>query len=127
MKLNLARNRSLKNGMPQMHALTGWEIPITFEIVTQKIVDGDLVPDTKQVTFQGVWQPLKMQDLLFKDPAQRSWSWYWLHTYTNIGLDVGDKVIYNNVRYKVMSKKDYSLNNFYEYQLIEDFEDSNAD
>lgn len=122
MKLNLARNRSLNNGLPQMHALSGWEVDISLKIERQVIAEGDVSFETKNVKFKGVWQPLTAQKISFKPEGQRAWSWYWLHTYTDIDLQVADKVIYNDVQYKVMSKKDYGLYNYKEYELILDYE-----
>ena len=111
--------------MPNMATtLNGWEVPITLQIVKQNIVDGDLVITTKKINFQGCWQPLRMEQLQFKPEGQRSWDWYWLHTKTNLKLKTADKVYFKNVKYKVMSIKDYSLNGFYEYELIADYTSS---
>ena len=109
--------------MPNMAStLRGWQVPITLQKIIQNVVDGDLISTVKNINFQGCWQPLRMEDLQSKPENMRSWSWYWLHTHTNIKLLTGDKVYYKNTRYKVMSVKDYSINGFYEYELIQDYE-----
>ena len=121
------QNKTLANtnfNFPQMaNTLTGWEIPLTFIKIVQGTNDGDLTITEKPIKFMGVWQPLRMENLLSKPEGQRSWSWYWVHAKSGtIDLQTADKFLYANKRYKVMSVKDYSLNGFIEYEVIEDFE-----
>lgn len=124
--LNFQRNRSLKNGMPNMaNTLTGWEVPLSLIKITQSIVDGDVVKAQKRIDFLGVWQPLRDEELQFKPENQRSWSWYWIHAKSGtLNLQTQDKIIFQDKRYKVMAVKDYSLNGFIEYQVIRDYEES---
>lgn len=127
-KLNFNKTKNLKalSGMPQMTmTLNGWEVPLTLVKVFQDIVEGDLVTTEQEISFVGVWQPLKDEDLQFKPEGQRSWEWIWIHAKSGtLNLQTADKVIFNNKRYKVMSVKDYSLNGFIEYQLVRDFEEN---
>lgn len=130
-KLNFKKTKNLKalSGMPQLDtALTGWEVPLTLVKVFQDIVEGDLVTTEEKINFMGCWQPLRDEDLEFKDPGLRSWEWVWIHARSGtLNLQTADKVIFNNKRYKVMAIKDYSLNGFIEYQLIRDFEENPID
>ena len=127
-KLNFNKPKNLKSlsGMPQMSdALTGWQVPLTLEQVFQDIVVGDKVETTKLISFQGVWQPLRDEELQFKPEGQRSWEWIWIHAVSgSLNLETGDKVIFNQKRYKIMAVKDYSLNGFIEYQLVRDFQEA---
>ena len=127
-KLNFNKTKNLKalSGMPQMAmTLNGWEVPLTLVKVFQDIVEGDLVTTEQEMSFVGVWQPLKDEDLQFKPEGQRSWEWIWIHSKSGtLNLQTADKVVFNNKRYKVMSVKDYSLNGFIEYQLVRDFEEN---
>lgn len=127
-KLNFNKAKILKalSGMPNMSTtLSGWEVPLTLVKVFQDIVEGDLVTTEQKISFMGVWQPLKDEDLQFKPEGQRSWEWIWIHAKSGtLNLQTADKVIFNNKRYKVMSVKDYSLNGFIEYQLVRDFEEN---
>lgn len=122
---NFNKNRSLKNGMPNMaQTLTGWEVPLTLVKVVQSVVDGDVVKEEKQINFLGCWQPLRDEELQFKPENQRSWSWYWIHAKSGtLNLQTQDKIIFQGKRYKVMGVKDYSLNGFIEYQIIRDYEE----
>lgn len=127
--LNLPRNKTIsgliKSGMPQMDStLTGWEVPLTLIKLTQSTDEGDLVTSETRITFQGVWQPLKSEELQLKPEGQRSWEWVWIHARSSsLNLETADKVLFNNRKYKVMQKKDYGLNSFVEYQLVRDYED----
>jgi hypothetical protein len=111
------------SGMPQMYAaFQGWRSTITVETVTQRIING-LVQDTKTpVSFKGVIQPLKPQEIALKPEGQRSWEWLWIHCLRGpLNLLTNDKIIYNSKEYKVMAVKDYSLNNYIEYHLVADY------
>lgn len=127
--LNFSNNRSissmLTSGMPQMNTtLQGWEVPLTLVRITQNVVDGDVEYTETVINFKGVWQPLKDEALELKAEGQRSWEWIWIHAQASqLNLETGDKVIFNNKRYKVMQKKDYSLNSYVEYQLCRDYGD----
>lgn len=122
---NFEKNRSLKNGMPNMaNTLNGWEIPLTIVKITQAIVDGDVTYSEQKINFMGVWQPLRDEELQFKPEGQRSWEWYWIHVKSgSLNLQTQDKFIFQNKRYKVMAVKDYSLNGFVEYHVVRDYEE----
>lgn len=124
--LNFQKNRSLKNGMPNMsNTLTGWEIPLTLVKIKQSIIQGDVIKTEQVINFMGVWQPLRDEELQFKPENQRSWSWYWIHAKSGtLNLQTQDKIIFENKRYKVMAVKDYSLNGFIEYQVVRDYEEN---
>ena len=114
--------------MPQMNTtLVGWEVPLTLVKIVQSVVEGDLQTTETQITFKGVWQPLKDEALELKPEGQRSWEWIWIHAQSSeLDLNTADKVIFNNKRYKVIEKKDYGLNSFVEYQLCRDYEESST-
>lgn len=126
-KLNFQKtNLKALSGMPQMRdTLTGWEVPLTLTKMIQNVEDGLVSFAEQTFNFQGVWQPLKDEQLQFLPENQRSWEWIWIHAKAGtLNLQTADKVIFNNKRYKVMSVKDYSLNGFVEYQLVRDYEDN---
>lgn len=128
--LNFQKNKSissmLKSGMPNMAAtLSGWEIPLTLVKVRQTINEGELVTVEQKIDFQGVWQPLRTEELQLLPEGQRSWENVWIHARSSqLNLETADKVIFNNRQYKVTSKKDYGLNGYVEYMLIRDYESS---
>ena len=123
-KLNFGKNRTLACGFPQMsEVLTGWETAITLVKVVQSISEGDRVTTEQNITFFGVVQPLRTEQLMAKPENMRSWEWLWIHAKSgSLDLQTGDKIRYHNTLYKVMGKKDYSLNGFIEYEIVKDFQ-----
>ena len=103
-------------------ALNCWESPITMIKITQSIVDQERVSTEEEIVFKGVIQPLTAEALQVKPLEERSWEWLMIHTRISVEINTGDLVEYENKRYKVMFEKDYSLNNYYEYHLVKDYE-----
>lgn len=122
--MNKTISSCLRSGMPNMAStLNGWEVPLSLIKVIQNVSEGDLVTTEKEINFMGVWQPLRDEQLELKPEGQRSWEWIWIHAKASeLNLETADKVIFNNKRYKVVDKKDYSLNGFVEYHLCRDYE-----
>lgn len=128
MAFNFSRNRTIQSvmesGMPQMgHVLDGWEVPLTLVKIIQDVIDGELVYSEIRFNFRGVWQPLRDEQLELKPEGQRSWEWIQLHVKSGSGLNLetADKVIFRNELFKVIEKKDYTLNGYVEYQLCKDY------
>ena len=128
MAFNFSRNQTIqsvmKSGMPQMgHVLDGWEVPLTLVKIIQDVVDGELLYNEIRFNFMGVWQPLRNEALQLKPEGQRSWEWIQLHVKSNtdLALETADKVIFRNELFKVIEKKDYTLNGYIEYQLCKDY------
>jgi len=103
-------------------ALNGWESPITLIKITQAKVDFEVVNTQEQISFQGVIQPLNAEALKIGPLEMRSWEWLMIHTRINIELQTNDLIEYNGNQYKVMFEKNYSLNNYYEYHLVKNYE-----
>ena len=121
--MNKTISSCLRSGMPNMAStLNGWEVPLSLIKVIQDVSEGDLVTTEKQINFMGVWQPFSMEQLALLPEGQRSWSHYWVHTKDKIDLKTADKIKFKGKPYKVIEKKDYSLNGFYEYHIVEDYE-----
>lgn len=112
-----------QSGMPQMSAaFAGWTLPITLEIVVQAIAAGLVVETLTPVTFNGTIQPLKPQEIRLKPEGQWSWIWLQIHVVNgSLPLKTNDQILYNSKYYKVMAIRDYSLNNYTEYQVIENY------
>lgn len=112
------------SGMPQMNvAFSNWTLKISFDVVTQTIVDGFPVDTTVNYVVDGVWQPLSPEEIQLKPDGQRSWEWIDFHIRgKGVILKTNDLIVREGIRYKVMSVKDYRLNNYTEYHLIKDYE-----
>ena len=126
-KLNFNRFRTLASGMPNMaDTLTGWETQITLVKIIQDVVEGDAVTIEENITFLGVIQPLRTEQLMAKPENMRSWEWLWIHAKSSsLNLKTGDKIRYNSKLFKVMGVKDYSLNGYVEYEIVRDYQTNN--
>lgn len=94
---------------------------MTFGIVTKTTEGFQAVEDVEEVSFQGVWQPLRERQLLLKPEGQRAWSWFWLHADPSLELDVDDTITYLGTQFRVMAKKDYDIYGYVEYELVQDY------
>ena len=103
-------------------ALNGWESASTLTKITSSIVDYEKVDVTEDINFQGVVQPLSAEALRIKPLETRSWEWLMIHTKANIEIFTGDLISYNGKSYKVMFENNYSLNGYYEYHLVKNYE-----
>lgn len=113
------------SGMPQMGAaFSNWFTDISLIIITTTIVDFESVSSKKEITFKGVIQPLQPEALKLKPEEQRSWNWLQIHCFSDVILKTGDKILYNNVEFKVMAYKNYKLNNYVEYHLVEEYKNA---
>ncbi len=102
-------------------ALQSWLIPMTFGQITKTVVNFIVKEIVTPVSFQGVWQPLTLQKLRMKPEGQRSWSWYMVHTTTDLALKVDDVVSYLGTQYRVTEQNDYHEYGYFEYHLVNDF------
>lgn len=112
------------SNMPQMGAaFSGWQTSVTITKITQEVVKGLLTSTEVDYTFKGVVQPLNPKSIELKPEGQRAFTWLQIHCFSgNLNLIPNDRIIYNGVTYKVMDIWDYSLNNFIEYHIIQDYE-----
>lgn len=114
------------SGMPQMSAaFAGWKSRLTFEKITQTVVDGWIQETRTPVTVMATWQPLSAEDIKLKPEGQWSWSWFQIHIEgTASPFQTNDRFIFRGIEYKCMAVKDYSLNNYTEVHVILDFQGS---
>lgn len=112
------------SGVPQMNgAFSGWTFPVTFTKLTTTLVDFEAVSTSEAILFNGVIQPLKDTKIAMKPERQRAWNWQEVHAPASIKFAIGDKLLYEDVRYKVMAFKGYFAYGFVIYHLAEDYED----
>lgn len=121
-KLNELNN----SGMPQMQtALQGWEVTIYADYIKQEWINGEPVEIKKTEKIIGTRQPLKTEEVALLPEGQRNWKHYWLHVdakYKPLSIQQVIKIKGND--YRINAVKDYSLNGFYEYHIIEDYQEN---
>lgn len=120
----MAKPLNQLSGMPQMEvAFSGWTSTFTLQIVSQTVVDGFVTDTSVAVTYNGTIQPLSPEQTALKPDGERSWEWLQIHVIAGQNnLETNDRVVYSGNTFKVMSVKDYTLNNYVEYHLVRDYE-----
>lgn len=105
-------------------ALTDWFQPMFFTQVVKKTVGFQVVETPTSISFQGVIQPLTDRKLEMKPEGQRAWTWLLLHADPSLTLQVDDVVDYLSVQTRIMSRKDFTLYGYVQYELVQDWEGS---
>lgn len=105
--------------------MNGWTSKITLiKVITVINSIGASIETQIPIIFQGVIQPLSPKQLTIKPEGERAWEWLQIHTATQLALNTGDRIKYNTKLFKVMAQNNYSLNNYYEYHIAEDFQEA---
>lgn len=114
---------SENHGLPNVsEVIVSWFQPMTFKFLKDNIVEFENKPIATTIKSEGVIQPFTSKDLQVKSEGQRAWSWYMLHCLPDVVLKVGEFVLIDNKRYRVMKKTDYSDYGYLEYDVVEAFE-----
>lgn len=113
------------SGMPQMtRAFGGWQSQITMAKRCQIVLNGLVRNEDTQFSFKGTVQPLTDRAIALKPEGQRAFTWLQVHCFSGpIAVTTNDRVVYNARVFKVMAIRDYTLNGFIEYHLVEDFQE----
>jgi hypothetical protein len=103
--------------------LSGWQSVITLVKITQTNTSGVITNNETEYSFKGTVQPLSTDQIQLKPEGQRSFEWLQVHCYAgDLDLATNDRVVYADRRYKVQGVRDYSLNGYIEYHLIQDYQ-----
>lgn len=120
---NAGNKKISASQLPNMSAtIVGWFQPITFVKLSRAIVDFEQVVTETKIDTQGVVQVYKPEPLEIQQYGTQSWVWQDMHCLPNVSLKTDDLIIYKNVKYKVLFKKDYTEYGYVEYMLCETFE-----
>ena len=110
------------SGVPKMgETLQGWFQPMTFTKVTKSVVNYQNRETYEDIKFRGVWQPYTAEDLRMVPSGQRSWRWFRVHSEIALELKTDEIILYKGLKYRVMSKLDYTEYDYLEYNLVEDY------
>ncbi len=102
-------------------AMNDWFQPMVFERVTKETIGFQVVETGYETAFRGVIQPLSARRLEQKPVGQRAWTWVLLHAEPVLTLQVDEVVTYRGKQTRVMARKNYSLNGYVEYELVQDW------
>lgn len=109
--------------LPEMSgAVANYFQKMVFTLVGKVVATNfEVVETPTPLNFQGVIQPFTDRQLYLKPEGERAWSWYMVHAETALQLNVDDVIVFHNVQYRTMSKKNYGLYGFVEYHLVQDW------
>lgn len=102
-------------------AMLDWFQPMVFTRVVKTVVGFQVVETAVPTNFQGVIQPLSGKLLQLKPEGQRGWNWQWLHADPVLSLEIDEVVTYLGVQTRIMSRKDYTIYGYVEYELVQDW------
>lgn len=108
---------------PQMQdPIKRWVRALVFDQIITRTEVFETVETKVRKSARGVWQPFSSQQLRTIPEGQRAWSWFMVHTLTDLELNIFDRIVFEGQTYRVMQKKDYHLNAYYEYAVIFDYQ-----
>ena len=122
--------RTIKNAyagrlgpLPQMAGpLAGWTATMTFKKITDTISDFENVKTESDYPFEGVFEPMRAQEIFFKIEGQRAWKWVTLWTRTDYDISVGDDIEdKKGVTYRVLKKQDWGAAGYFQFDLCQDY------
>lgn len=124
MIINAADSKiNLSGSIPSVEdALSDWLKTIKIGVTTKSVVDFQLSESIEYIDVLAVLQPFTTKQLQIKPEGQRSWEWHTLHikgTHQEFCLD--DHVFIDGMRFRIMQKFEWQRYGFIEYQIIQDF------
>ena len=118
---NIPLNMQNFGSVPNMSGtLAGWTQKMIFNVITKEIVNFEVVETTRDVSFDGVWQPMGAQQLQIKQTEQRAWPWFIVHSTTDLELKIDDMIFYRDIGYRVMEVTKYLEYGYMEYHIVTD-------
>ena len=114
---------STVSGQPAIgDALLGLFAAIVVGVISTKINAAGVATETvREVRTAGVFQPGSGETLEIKEEGERSWANALLHTTSDFNVPTDSGIRIDGVRYRIMSKKDFSRNGFVRYELLEGY------
>lgn len=103
-------------------AMASWFVGIVFGVITKTNVDYEIQETIETISFRGVWQPFKPEQLAIKPEGQRSWRWFMVHAEIGLILETDECIIYKGVRYRVMDRLDYQEYGYVQYDIVNDYD-----
>lgn len=126
MKIDCANKRNISNSpdVPDVSAgIQMWFQPIRIDVVFKQNRGGYLQEFINTFRNQAFKIAQSPQQLMMKPEGQRDWKWHTLYMNGEPKLKVDDIIVIQNMKYRVMQKRDNSEYSCVEYELLEDYQD----
>jgi hypothetical protein len=108
--------------LPNMTStLTDWFQVITFVMIKKKVENFQVSESPTSITFQGVVENIKASNLEMRPEGQRKWAWISVFTTPELELEIDEVFRYQNKNYRVMTKNDWGVYGYLEYECMEDY------
>lgn len=95
--------------------------PMTFEPLQKTVTGFQVVENGTPYNFRGMIQPFTDRQLLLRPEGERAWTWFQLFADPVLTLQVDDVVLYKGIQTRVMSRKDFALYGYVQYNLVQDW------
>lgn len=107
--------------MPGMRGtLQGWFRAFTAKrVLIQHEEDGTVTTQLLPVNTSGVMQPSEFEELDIQLGGDRSWVYWTLHCTPELRMETNDQVLIRDMNFRVLGRKDYTINGYIEYRLVE--------
>lgn len=102
-------------------ALKDWFQAMVFTRVVKTVVGFQAVETPTDINFQGVMQPFTDRQLLLRPEGERGWSWFTLFADPVLTLQIDEIVTWLGKQTRVMSRKDFGLEGYVSYNLVQDW------
>lgn len=127
MAIQSAKNILLTNtnaALPNMSAtITGWFLDVVFYTVKRVMEGAEWVEvQGEELKTKGVVQPPRDKDLKILPEGTWGFEWLMVHCLPSLALEINQFIYYDNKKYKVMAKKDWSKYGYVRYMLLEAFQ-----
>lgn len=103
------------------NALRGWTTPRVVELVTQTVVQHQVVENRTQVTLDCNIQPMPAQEVARRPEDQRQWKWWSVFVREGPLLDIDNVIIVDNISYRIESVHNWTESGFQKYSAREDY------
>jgi hypothetical protein len=97
---------------------------MVFEKMQRSMVEGRMQAVPFKIESMAALQPFQPQQIKELPTGYRAWSWYLLHTLTDLELAVNDRFVVGGKKFKNMAKANWSSFGYYEYRIISDTEET---
>jgi len=104
-------------------AMCDWFQPITFTQIVKQVIDHKVQETETEISFKGVMQPMRPQEIAYRPEGDRAFKWHTCHTEIGTEFKVDDVILYKGVRYRVKSKANFASYGYLKYDLVEDYND----
>ena len=125
MKIMNARDKKMNDqisGQPDLSwAVDGWFESIFFVHVQTQLIDGFAQDILVPIKTLGQIVPMSQEQVNAKPEGMRHWRWLTIHCLNDLCLKANDKIMVDDVNYRVKGIWDYTRNGFRIYECGEDF------